>query len=459
MRKITILLLTLLCGTALLSQEGPEMENYSLKNGLKIYLVKYGKIEAMHVSILINSGKKNETPGQQGYNSLVSALVLKGNQKYSEEEQDDKAFALGCQIGRTTNNDYTSISSDFLSKNSNAVLDLMSAAILKPTFETEKVNQYISYISTYNTPSKLDIRELTYIYSSLCVHGIDNPLGRSVYKQQLKSITPEKLKTFHQFNYTPKNTRIVVCGNFNSADIKTQLENYFANWTSAYGEVNGVSLEPPVIKKHELYFVNRSGATQCALRWNKTGPGVNDKDALAFSIANQLFNEVLFREIREKGGKTYSIGSTLSASKFSNVFSIDCSVRSEEMLNTINLFDKTLLNFSAGNFTKDEYDNEITKYKTDLYTNEYPQEIFNFYNPVIYDFNKRKAILAELNQLTMEDIKKVIKKYYTPGIYKLVMAGDETQLTNQLAQVKDYKKLGPAELEYKTEPAGTGAGN
>jgi hypothetical protein len=49
----------------------------------------------------------------------------------------------------------------------------------------------------------------------------------------------------------------------------------------------------------------------------------------------------------------------------------------------------------------------------------------------------------------MEDVKKVIKKYYTPDSYKLVLAGDETLLGGQLAQIKDLKRLGPADLELK----------
>jgi len=85
--------------------------------------------------------------------------------------------------------------------------------------------------------------------------------------------------------------------------------------------------------------VNRTASIQCALQWNKTAPAIKDKDALAFIIANMIFNEVLFKEIREKGGKTYAISSAHRTSKFSNLMQISCSVRNDEMLNTINLFD------------------------------------------------------------------------------------------------------------------------
>ena len=139
------------------AQEIPTLENYSLKNGLKVYFIKYGKIEAINVSVVINSGKKNETPGQQGYNSLIANLILQGNKKYSEEIQDDKCFAIGAELEAKSNYDRTYIEGNFLSKDAATAIDLMSAAIKEPLFDKDKVAQYVSYTIDYNIPAKMDI--------------------------------------------------------------------------------------------------------------------------------------------------------------------------------------------------------------------------------------------------------------------------------------------------------------
>ena len=68
MKRLTLCMLLLIFCFNGKAQQAPELETYTLKNGLKIYLLKYGRIEAMHVSVVINTGKKNEVPGQQGYN-------------------------------------------------------------------------------------------------------------------------------------------------------------------------------------------------------------------------------------------------------------------------------------------------------------------------------------------------------------------------------------------------------
>lgn len=445
--KNLLIILSLTIGIFAQAQESATMETFTLKNGLKLYFIKYGKIEAVNISIIINSGKKNETPGQQGYNNLTANLVLMGNKKYTEDEQNDKSFSVGAELQAGSNFDYTKISSNCLTKDAGTVLDLLSAAVLNPLFDKDKVAQYISYMTDYNNPAKMDIAAIADVYSNLSIFGIDNPLGRSIYKKQMQLITPEKLIEFHRFNYTPKNTRIIVCGNFNSEEMKKLIEVHFGKWESTYGETNGVSLDLPSIKKQEYYFVNRAGATQCALQWNKIAPSIKDKDLLAFKIANQLFNQTLFKEIREIGGKTYSIGSSHNTSQFSNLMEIGCSVRSNEMLNTINLFDKTLQNFSLGNFTKQEFDNEITKYRVSLLSMENPDEIASFFNPMIYNFESRKNLIKDLNELKQEDVQKAIKKYFSPNIYKLVISGDEALVKEQLDKIKGVKKLAPANLE------------
>ena len=64
----------------------------------------------------------------------------------------------------------------------------------------------------------MDITPLAAIYSDLVVHGRESPLGRYIHKKQLKAVTPEKIREFHGFNFTPANTHIIVCGNFRSKD-------------------------------------------------------------------------------------------------------------------------------------------------------------------------------------------------------------------------------------------------
>ncbi len=443
-------LLSILCSLLFVSayaQEVPALETYTLKNGLKVYLMQYGKIPAVHVKLMVNSGKKNETPGQQGYSEICATMLLKGNKKYSEEQQADKAFKLGADMNSGSDFDYTSINANLLSKDLDDGMDLFSSAILSPLFDKDKLAQEISYIIDYNNLNKMDVADLTGVYSQYALYGTANPLGRRYYKKQLQEITPEKMREYHSFNFTPKNASIILCGNYDPAKVKAAIEKYFGSWASAYGEANGVALDKPTVKKKENAFVNRTAATQCNLRWCKVAPSVKDKDYVAFRVANQVFNRFIFVEIREKGGKTYGISSAHQATQFSNLFITSCSVRNSEMMNTINLFDKSLQTFSTGNITQEDFDMAITAIKIGLASSEMPEAILNFYNPVIYDFNKRKNYLSDLAALKLEDVQKAVKKYYTADSYKLIIAGDESKVGDQLTNLKGLLKYSASDLE------------
>lgn len=429
------------------SQVTPTYETFTLKNGLKVYLLQYGKIPAINVKLVLNTGKVNEAPGQQNYNELVSSAILLGNTKYDIEAQTNKAFALGTFLGTENTKDNTSVYINILNKDLDAGLDLISAAVLNPTFPKEKIDLMVSQVIDFNSPTKMDITQLADVFSNYAIYGIQNPLGRYFYKTQLQKVTPQIIKEYYDFNYTPKNANLIITGSFDLASIKPIVEKYFGGWKSAYGSSSSVSLELPTIKKREIYFVNRSKATQCALQWNKTAPAINDKEALAFIITNTIFNEVLFKEIREKGGKTYGISSGYKTGKFSNLYSVVCSVRSNELFNTVELFDKTLTNFYNTPITEEVFKEAVYKYSININRMESPDAIAAFYNPLVYNFEKRKNILNDLKALTLEDINKVIKKYFTPNIYKLMVAGDETKVSEQLQKLKEYKIVSSSDIE------------
>ena len=41
----------------------------------------------------------------------------------------------------------------------------------------------------------------------------------------------------------------------------------------------------------------------------------------------------------------------------------------------------------------------------------------------------------------------MLKKYYTPNAYKLVVAGDETKIAEQLAKLNGLQKFTPNDIE------------
>ena len=181
MRKFGIVFL-LLVALVSKAQIIPTYETFSLKNGLKVYLLQYGNIPAINVKLVLNTGQVNEAPGQQNYSDIVANAILMGNAKYNLETQTNKSFALGTGLSASSSNDNTTISMNILSKDLDAGMDLMSAAVLTPTFPKEKMDLMISQNIDFNSPTKMDIAELSSVFSDYFMFSLSNPLGRYFYK-------------------------------------------------------------------------------------------------------------------------------------------------------------------------------------------------------------------------------------------------------------------------------------
>ncbi|TND08634.1 MAG: peptidase M16 domain-containing protein [Bacteroidetes bacterium] len=440
--KRILFFLAILAHTFANAQFFPQTERYKLKNGLEVIFADYGELPVTSLAFFVNTGKKSETPGQQGLAAITANGLLLGSAKYSQTQLDHKLYTMGSSIGASSNDNFSTVSGRFLNRDIAQGMELMAEAILHPAFPQQEISEYMRFQLAQNKPAKMDITQLADVYSDYFVFGTANPLGRYFYETQLNKITVAQIKEFWQFNYTPKNTKLVVTGKPDREQVKKLIEQYFGPWEAAYGEVNGSEYETAPIKSKEYAFVNKEGVTQACLAWTKRAPAADSKDLVAFDLANHVFGKLLMDVIREKEGKTYGIYSSFSEQQDTKVFRVQTQVRNEVMYTTIESFDRVLQDF----FTKGVDEASLKKMKTMMRTEltglEEPGSMASAINPWVYrDYEKRKTYLDELNKLDLATVNKAVKKYFTPDSYKLVVAGDEKALAGQLAKVKELQRI------------------
>jgi zinc protease len=423
-------------------------EQYKLKNGLQITLIDFGSVDATTITTYVNVGKKNETPGFQGMSGFAAQAITLGNAKYNKIQLYDALYPMAANIESSANDNFSRISATFLNSDLDKGMEIYAATIRQPTFPESEIKQYISEFIQYNNTNKMDISDLASRFADYFVYGINNPLGRNSYSAQVQKLLIKDIKEFYDFNYTPKNCKIVVAGKIDKVKIKQLIDTYFGNWETVYGENNQVNLETPTFKSKEYAFVNRDNATQVYLHWCKKAPYNNDKDLLAFNISTSVFNKKLFEEVREKLGKTYGIRMSYSAAQNNGVYSVSTQTLSKEMSSTIQAFENTLGDFYNKGITEKELKTAKMNLKNSFLSINIPATIIDMYNPLIFpDFKKRAAYISELDKITLDIVNKVIKKYYNPNTYKLIIVGNEKELNEQLTSIKDLQKFANNAIE------------
>ncbi len=294
----------------------------------------------------------------------------------------------------------------------------------------------------------MNIGDIAEMFSSYVVFGTANPLGRHFYSAQLNKITSAQLKEFYKFNYTPKNTKLILAGNFDVPKMKEMLDKLFGSWNATYGENNGSAYEVDDIKGKQYYFVNKKKATQTYLQWNKKAPEGGSKDATLFKLASNALNLLLFAEIREKEGKTYGIRCSYSEGDNNSVYNISTQVRNEVAYETTVSFDRVLKQFYETGLTQEQLDKAKATLKNRRLAMETPSSIIDFYNPLLYkDTQKRDEYLTFIDAITLEQVNKNVKKYFNPSSYKLVIVGDEKVVEPQMQKITTLVKLPVTSIE------------
>lgn len=420
----------------------PNLERYKLKNGLEIIFADYGELPVTTLAFFVNVGKKSETPGQQGLSSLTANAITLGSTKYNRVDMDRELYRTGGNINASSNKNFTVLTGEFLNRDIEKGMDIIADVLLHPSFPQADIDEMKNYELSQNKPSKMDIGDLADIYGNYFTYGIAHPLGRHYYATQYQKLSIAQIKEFWSFNYTPGNTKLVVTGKSNHAQVKLLIEKYFGSWTAAYGEVNGSAYDIPPIKTKEYAFVEKIGSKQACLEWMKKGPAMGSKDIAAFNLANAVFSDHLGKEIREKDGYTYGIYSSFSEGQNDGIFRAKTQVRNEVMFATMTAFDKVLNEFYTNGATEVELKKFKTMLKADILSLEEPSGFASLINPWVYrDYTKRQNYLAELDAIDIPALNKIIKKYFTPDCYKLIIAGDATLLGDQIGKIVGLKKL------------------
>jgi predicted Zn-dependent peptidase len=425
----------------------PPIEKYKLKNGLEVILADYGTLPVTSLSFFVKVGKSNETPGQQGLATITANSIGLGSEKYDRLTLDKMVSEMGGKLSSGSYENYSEIRFMFPNTDMDKAMEVMSDMMLRPKFPQEDIKQQVAQMLNYNNPVKMDIAALADVFSDHFVFTSANPLGRYFYAAQLNKLTPANVQEFYKFNYTPKNTRLVISGKTDKEKIKKLVEQYFGPWTAEFGEVNGAVYETPAINKKEYAFVNKTKASQAALRWTKKAPAAGSKDAIPFRLTSYVFYTVLFDEIRAKEGKTYGISMQYDEKANTSLYNISTQVRNEVMHGTIVSVERVMKEFYEKGMTEEKLKTAKAIIKSELMTIENPQQFSDFINPLLYSFDKRKEYIAEIEKVDLATVNKIIKKYYDPSSYKLVIAGDETALADQLSKITGLQKLSLKSIE------------
>jgi zinc protease len=208
-----------------------EFEKYELPNGLDVILYEDHSIPMVTVNILYHVGSKNEKPGRTGFAHLFEHMMFQGSEHFNRPYSEGIVKYGGRRNGGT-NSDltmyYENMPSNYLEKTLWLEADRMG--YLLPAVVQERFDTQISVVTNekkqrYDDQPYGKVQE---IYRKL-IFPANHPyswttIGRV---EDLEAATLEDVHEFFKTYYTPSNASLCIAGDFNPADAKKWVENYF----------------------------------------------------------------------------------------------------------------------------------------------------------------------------------------------------------------------------------------
>ncbi len=225
----TILLLAAGFATA---QDVPEIafEKYTLENGLQVILHEDHNIPMASVNVWYHVGSKNEKPGRTGFAHLFEHMMFQG----SENHDTDYFLPLqkiGAQVNGSTNKDRTNYWENVPSDQLKMALFLESDRMgyLVPAMTQEKLDNQRDVVKNEKRQSE----NRPYAKARQLLLELMFPEGHP-YRwtvigsmDDLSAASKEDVSDFFKLYYAPNNASLVVAGDFDSAEVKTWIEEYF----------------------------------------------------------------------------------------------------------------------------------------------------------------------------------------------------------------------------------------
>lgn len=429
------------------AQELPQLDTMVLGNGLRICLLPCGASPVLQLRLVINGGKRDETACQVGYSEIIRQL-LESALNNPQASAPGSRGRVSCEIrkGQTLLKRNCSVS------DLNKEMELWSTVLSRLSFKKEPMDRIVSVIGDRYLPEHISAEQLSGAFRDLLVYGPEHSLGRTYCQYQLQKVTPGQLRLFYTGCYTPDRSCLLVCGNFNAEEVKKTIAKHFMKWRLVH-DVDDREKETPAagITKKEIAFVSKPDARQYALKWVLPAPPSRANDLAAFLAACDLFNRFLAERVRAEQGLAAGSLNFDAVAYTSDWMELNAIAGQDKLPAAIRLVDTVLKAFNSLALTPAALEDAVQRLQSRFLKNTTPGRVLSFYDPTLYDFNSRRDHLHHLSRLRAGDVEAMIRRYFKPGVYKLIVVGKEQGSLTLLASLGHVSRYNTSDFETCNE--------
>jgi zinc protease len=416
----------------------PNVWKNELSNGIKVLGIENSEVPLVRFNLVIDGGQLLENMDKLGVANLTARLMNRGTKNKTVAELQDAIQELGASINIYATKENITISGNTLAKNYTKTLALVEELLLEPRWDATEFELLKKSVVGNLRQQQASPTSITQnVYNEL-IYGKDNIRSKNTLGtiKSVGTITLDDLKAYYAKNISPSVAKMHIVGDIKKEDAIASLTNLESKWESKNVEIPTIKT-PNAPTKPTVYFYDVPKAKQTVISFGAPALAVTDKDYYPATVMNYIlggggFASQLTQELREGKGYTYGIFSQFSGSKAAGPFTIFSRVRTNVTLESAELVKKIITDYPKNFNEKDLATTKGFLIKSNARRFETMGAKLNMLQTMSnygFDANYVKDREKIVNEMTIEKIQELAKKYVNPNKMIWLFVGDaETQL-------------------------------
>jgi len=428
----------------------PEVEQFTLDNGITFYLMEDRELPLIDLSVIVRTGSFLEPVEKTGLASMTGQVMRSGGsanypKDVLNELLENKAASMSTGIGFTSG----SARMNVLKEDFPELLEVFIDLIQNPVFPQDQIDlvktQTNSGISRRNDDqSGIASRE----FRSL-IYGKNNVFSSIEEYETIAAITREDMIALHEASFVGNNMMVGVIGDFRTREMKRWLKDAF----SGIPKGDKIEIDLPEVEYEfasGIHFINKSDVNQSYVLMGHIGGMRDNPDYAKLQVMNQVlsggFSSRLFNVVRTEMGLAYSVfGSYGSGNFYPGTFTAGVMTQSQStsqaidaIIQQIERLQNELVTAEELQLTKDQFLNSLV-FRYDSRSKVLNERISYTYSGLPADtFDK---LVEEIKEVTAEDIMEVAKAYLRPDALQILVVGNASELGDQLTKYGEVNEI------------------
>lgn len=437
----------------------PDYQEFTLDNGLTVMLMEQNEVPLIDVNIVIKAGAIADNE-KAGLAQITADNLVFGTSSKTKSEVNDEVDFIGANLNSSANLEFSKVTASFAKKDQDQILSLLQAMVLDPRFETKDFeNQKKRHLLKLEQAKESPKSVINNYFARFTFGEGGYGAAKNGNATSVAAISLDDVKSFHQSYYQPKNSAIVVVGDFDTKKMKKQISKLFGKWKNEKSLPKTAINSMPSFEKSRVLLVDKKDAVETTFLIGGKGIKQSNEDRVGISVINTIlggrFTSWLNDELRVNAGLTYGARSRFNTYGQSGSFVISTFTKTETTIDAVDLALKTYEKLwtkgvneetlaSAKAYVKGQFPPkfETSAQLAALLATMYGYDIDNGY---INNFEE------QVNSLNINKTKELINKYFPKDNLQFVMIGKADDIKNKVVKYGEVSQVNISDVGFQAK--------